>query len=91
LWVAIQRGNRWLLHVGDAYYLPIELATDDHCVSLLTAQRAVSDIQRRASLEHLRRLSGDHPDEIEMVGYHDPDELPRRPGRMTGHSSITSK
>jgi glyoxylase-like metal-dependent hydrolase (beta-lactamase superfamily II) len=74
--VAIRRGDRWLLHVGDAYYLRVELTTDDHPVSAMTAQRAADDAQRRASLEQLRRLSRDHPEEIEMVGYHDITEFP---------------
>lgn len=52
--VAIQQGGRCVLHVGDAYYLRVELATDDHPVSELAAQRADNDVQRRVSLEHLK-------------------------------------
>lgn len=75
--VAIRRGDdRWLLHVGDAYYLRVELTTDDHPVSALAAQRAVDDVQRRASIEALRRLKRDHDDIIEMFGYHDISEFP---------------
>jgi glyoxylase-like metal-dependent hydrolase (beta-lactamase superfamily II) len=74
--VAIRQGERWVLHVGDAYYLRVELATDDHPVSQLTRQRADDDGQRRASLEHLRRLVRDHADEIDLFGYHDPTEFP---------------
>jgi glyoxylase-like metal-dependent hydrolase (beta-lactamase superfamily II) len=55
--VAIRQGDRWVLHVGDAYYLRVELTTDDHPSSQLTAQRAVDDAQRRASLEDVRRLA----------------------------------
>ncbi len=73
--VAVQQGERWALHVGDAYYLRIELATDDHPVSLLAASRADDDAQRRASLDQLRRLSRDHGDEIDLFGYHDGSEL----------------
>lgn len=72
--VAIQQEDRWVLHVGDAYYLRVELASDDHPVSQLAAQRADSDAQRRASLTQLRRLANEHPQEIEMFGYHDPGE-----------------
>jgi len=74
--VAIQQGDRWALHVGDAYYLRVELTTDDHPVSAMAAQRAADDAQRRASLEQLRRLSRDHSDEVQMVGYHDITEFP---------------
>jgi glyoxylase-like metal-dependent hydrolase (beta-lactamase superfamily II) len=74
--VAIQQENKWLLHVGDAYYLRVELTADDHPVSLLAAQRADDDGQRRASLEHLRRLVREHKDEVDVIGYHDLSELP---------------
>lgn len=69
--VAVQKGDRWLLHVGDAYYLRVELTADDHPVTALAASRADDDAMRRASLEQLRRLARDHGDEIDLVGYHD--------------------
>jgi len=74
--VAIPQEERWLLHVGDAYYLRTELTMDDHPVSAIAAQRADDDVQRRASLELLRQLVRDHGDEVELVGYHDLTELP---------------
>jgi glyoxylase-like metal-dependent hydrolase (beta-lactamase superfamily II) len=74
--VAVRQGERWLLHAGDAYYLRAELTQDDHPVSALAAQRADDDAQRRASLDHLRRLVRDHGDEVQVIGYHDLTELP---------------
>ncbi|MFO0939083.1 MAG: MBL fold metallo-hydrolase [Gemmataceae bacterium] len=74
--VAIQLGDRWLLHVGDAYYLRAELESDNHPVSAIAIQRAESDPLRRRSLESLRRLKRDHQNEVEMIGYHDLCELP---------------
>ena len=74
--VAIQHDDRWLLHVGDAYYLRVELATDDHPVSQLAALRADDDPARRKSLTELRRLSRDHAAEITFCGYHDFGEFP---------------
>jgi len=74
--VAIQQGDRWLLHAGDAYYLRAELTINNHPVSQLAAQRADDDEQQRASLEQLRCLLRDHSDEVEIVGYHDLGELP---------------
>lgn len=74
--VAVQQRNRWLLHVGDAYYLRAELTADDHPVSQLAAKRADDDGQRRTTLEHLRRLVRDHGDEIDIFCYHDLTELP---------------
>jgi hypothetical protein len=75
--VAVRQGDRWVLHVGDAYYLRVELTTDDHPVSMLTAQRADDNNQRKASLEHVRRLARNHRDEIDLFSYHDPTELPQ--------------
>jgi glyoxylase-like metal-dependent hydrolase (beta-lactamase superfamily II) len=74
--VAVRQGERWLLHAGDAYYLRVELERDDHPVSVLTAQRADDDAMRVASLGHLRRLVREHPDEIDLFGYHDFAEFP---------------
>lgn len=73
--VAIQQDNRWLLHVGDAYYLRAELIEDNHPVSALAAQRADNDEWRRESQSQLRRLFRDQGDEIEMTGYHDINEI----------------
>lgn len=74
--VAIQQKDRWLLHVGDAYYLRAELTTDDHPVSAIATQRADDDAQRRTSLERLRHLVRDHGNEVDVIGYHDLTELP---------------
>ncbi|HVK08424.1 MAG TPA: MBL fold metallo-hydrolase [Gemmataceae bacterium] len=74
--VAIRQGARWTLHVGDAYYLRVELTTDDHPVSALTRVRAVDDARRRTSLDHLRRLAREYTGEVELFGYHDFGEFP---------------
>jgi glyoxylase-like metal-dependent hydrolase (beta-lactamase superfamily II) len=74
--VAIRDGERWVLHVGDAYYLRAELSNPTHPVDALATLRADDDVQRRASLAELRRLARDHGDEIELLGYHDFSEFP---------------
>lgn len=74
--VAVSLGKKWLLHVGDAYYLRAELTTDDHPVSALAAIRADNDNLRRASLNELRRLNCNHSSVVEMFGYHDFSEFP---------------
>lgn len=79
--VAVRDGGRWLLHAGDAYYLRVELSTDDHPVSQLAAARADDDGQRRTSLAELRRLARDHAEEVELFGYHDFTEFPPGCGR----------
>lgn len=76
--VAVRVGDRWLLHVGDAYYLRVELTTDDHPVSALAALRADDDALRRASLATLRRIIRDHSKEVELFGYHDFTEFPSK-------------
>ena len=85
--VAVRLGERWLLHVGDAYYLRVELTTDDHPVSALTAQRADDDQLRRSSLAQLRRLARGHAAAGRTVRvsrlYGIPSgELPRRQRRL---------
>lgn len=83
-------GRRWVLHVGDAYYLRAELAEPEHPVSGFAAMRADDDAARRVSLEALRRIARDHGDKVAMFGYHDLSELPRacvdwdEPGLPTG-------
>ncbi|MBN9118058.1 MAG: MBL fold metallo-hydrolase [Planctomycetes bacterium] len=77
--VAVRQGGRWALHVGDAYYLRVELERDDHPVSALTAQRADDNAQRLETLGRLRRLARDHADEIDVFGYHDFTEFPAAP------------
>jgi glyoxylase-like metal-dependent hydrolase (beta-lactamase superfamily II) len=81
--VAIRRDDgRWLLHVGDAYYLRAERDTDDHPVSALAALRAHDDGARRRSLAALRRLAREPGDALAMLGYHDLAEFP--PEARTG-------
>lgn len=74
--VAVRHGHRWLLHVGDAYYLRAELSTEDHPVSALAAMRADDDTLRRATLATLREINQEQGEAVEMFGYHDPTELP---------------
>jgi glyoxylase-like metal-dependent hydrolase (beta-lactamase superfamily II) len=74
--VAVRDGRRWLLHVGDAYYLRVELSTDDHPISALASARADDDAMRRQSLALLRRIARDHGAEVELFGYHDFTEFP---------------
>lgn len=74
--VAVERDGRWLLHVGDAYYLRDELSMDEHPVNALAEARADDDSQRRQSLQNLRRLARRTDLALTMTGYHDVNELP---------------
>ncbi|MDR6545200.1 glyoxylase-like metal-dependent hydrolase (beta-lactamase superfamily II) [Chryseobacterium rhizosphaerae] len=72
--VAIHWEGKWLLYVGDAYYLRAELEDEYHPVSELTAARADDNEKRLESLEKLKKLVREHP-EIEVFGYHDREEF----------------
>lgn len=85
--VAVRRDARWLLHVGDAYYLRGELTTDDHPVSKLAAMRADDDASRIENLQHLRRLLREHRDEVDLFGYHDFTEFPAE--NSAAHGSLS--
>jgi glyoxylase-like metal-dependent hydrolase (beta-lactamase superfamily II) len=74
--VAIRQGDRWALHVGDAYYLRGELDSDDHPVGAVAALRADDDPARRRSIGLLRALLAEQADRIDHFGYHDPEEFP---------------
>jgi glyoxylase-like metal-dependent hydrolase (beta-lactamase superfamily II) len=74
--VAVRDGGRWLLHVGDAYYLRAELESDEHPVSELARLRAEDDDARRRSLGLLRKSIHEHGSEVDLCGYHDRGELP---------------
>ena len=74
--VAVQQGDQWVLHAGDAYYLQAELTDEHHPVSAFAVQRADNDEARRSSLSKLRRLLAKHGGEVEVFGYHDISELP---------------
>jgi glyoxylase-like metal-dependent hydrolase (beta-lactamase superfamily II) len=84
--VALFAGGRWLLHVGDAYYLRVELTADDHPVSALTKHVSEDNELRLVSLRLLRRLAQEHESEVEMFGYHDFNEVPteKQPKQKSG-------
>lgn len=75
--VAVWHNKTWVLHVGDAYYLRIELTSEDHPVSQLAELRADNNHQRNISLNHLRNLHQHYHGEISLFGYHDLDEYPK--------------
>ncbi len=76
--VAIEQQNKWTLHVGDAYYLRAEIEINDHPVTQLATMRADNNELRIESLNQIKRLIKDHSNEIEIFGYHDPNEFNSR-------------
>lgn len=83
--VAVDRGDRWLLQAGDAYFFHAEMDLErPWCTPGLRAYQAMMDKDRRARLRNqgrLRRLKWDHPGEVEVFSGHDPTEFERLAGR----------
>ncbi len=76
--IAIKQQNKWILHIGDAYYLRAETKIDDHPVNQLATIRADNNELRIQSLNQIKRLIKDHSNEIDIFGYHDPNEFNSR-------------
>lgn len=78
--VAVNTGEGWLLHCGDAYFSPSQLETPPSCPPLLRAfQRLVAADHRArvANTERLRELAANHSDEVSLFSAHDRHELAR--------------
>jgi glyoxylase-like metal-dependent hydrolase (beta-lactamase superfamily II) len=78
--VALNTGDGWLLHCGDAYFHHDELGTPPHCPPGLSLFQNINNADRRqrlANQERLRELAGRHGGEITFVCSHDPHELER--------------
>lgn len=73
--VAVQNGEKWLLHMGDAYYLRVELFEDDHPVAVVSQISSEDNDQRLKSLAALRQLYQKHGNQIDFISYHDPTEF----------------
>jgi glyoxylase-like metal-dependent hydrolase (beta-lactamase superfamily II) len=78
--VAVNSGEGWLLHCGDAFFNHGEMATPPTCPPMLTVfQRllAADNSARRANATRLRELAASHGDEVTLFSAHDPHELER--------------
>lgn len=74
--VAVKQESGWVLHVGDAYYLRVELDEDQHPVCELARSRADDDQLRLESLDQIRHVLRRHGTIVTIFGYHDTLELP---------------
>jgi glyoxylase-like metal-dependent hydrolase (beta-lactamase superfamily II) len=76
--VAVRSDAGWLLHCGDAYYHPGELAEPRPkpplFLGLLARLEEVDRAARLANRERLRTLAREHP-EVKLFCAHDPTEL----------------
>ncbi|KIA61874.1 MBL fold metallo-hydrolase [Nocardia vulneris] len=76
--VAVQQGERWLLHCGDAFMHRGQLLDDGTApVGLKFYQRATDVMHERRvhNLERLRSLRAEHGDEITLFCAHDAQQL----------------
>ncbi|MEA5358914.1 MBL fold metallo-hydrolase [Amycolatopsis sp., V23-08] len=77
--VAIDTGDGWLLHAGDAYFFHGQLdPVAPHCPPGMTAFQNLVQTKRGARLENLARLQElvkDHQDEVAVFSAHSPVEL----------------
>ncbi len=84
--VAVNSGERWLLHCGDGYFNHGELATPPSCPPVLRIFQTVMATDngaRRANQERLRELAASHGDEVAIFCAHDPHELAREQTRAS--------
>lgn len=72
--VAIRQEKNWLFHIGDAYYLRIELTDNSHPVNDLVKARAEDNELRLRSLDKIRHLTANNFD-IKIFGCHDIEEF----------------
>jgi glyoxylase-like metal-dependent hydrolase (beta-lactamase superfamily II) len=84
--VAVQLGERWLLHCGDAYFHHAEMQVKPRRPRALALfQRiAVDDATRRRNQEKLRQLVQSHGDEVQVFCSHDRREYEAARDRATG-------
>lgn len=79
--VAVDTGDGWLLHAGDAYFHPGELdAARPHCPPGLAVFEAAVQTERRARLHNqrrLRELARDHGDRVRLLSAHNAAEFRR--------------
>ena len=78
--VAIDTGDHWLLHAGDAYFHPGELDARPHCPPGLTVFESMVQTERRSRLhnqQRLRELARDHGDRVRIQSAHNAAEYRR--------------
>jgi putative intracellular protease/amidase/ribonuclease BN (tRNA processing enzyme) len=74
--IAVQQGEKWLLHAADTYYRRVEFLTDANAVTALSSHTADDNAQRIASIAALRKLAEEQPDQVTFFSTHDVLELP---------------
>jgi glyoxylase-like metal-dependent hydrolase (beta-lactamase superfamily II) len=79
--IAVDTGEGWLLHAGDAYFFHGEMdAKSPRCTPALAMFQRVIAMDNDARLRNqvrLRELARDHHDEVTVFSAHDPVEFGR--------------
>ncbi|NEC21087.1 MBL fold metallo-hydrolase, partial [Streptomyces parvus] len=80
--VAVDTGNGWLLHAGDAYFDPREIKQEKRrCAPKVALFQKIVTTDRKQRFHNqtrLRHLAADHP-EIDIFCAHNPHEYPGNP------------
>jgi glyoxylase-like metal-dependent hydrolase (beta-lactamase superfamily II) len=78
--VAVRRGDGWLLHCGDAYFIHGDIETPRSCPPGLRGFQSVVQADgrlRHQNQDRLRDLASRHTSEVTLICSHDPAELER--------------
>ncbi len=78
--VALNKGDDWLLHCGDAYFNHGEVETPPNCppgLRFFQNLNAADNRARKSNQERLRELASRHGEEVTLLCSHDPHELER--------------
>lgn len=79
--IAVDLGEKWLLHCGDAYFFHGEMNTArPHCSPALKLFQTVMETERGprlANQDRLRSLVKEHGDRVEVFSAHDSTEMAR--------------
>ncbi len=78
--IAVEDGDGWLLHCGDAYFHRHQIQTPPNCPPGLRAFQAIVGLERKRRLqneERLRELNERGNGDIRMFCAHDLNELER--------------
>jgi glyoxylase-like metal-dependent hydrolase (beta-lactamase superfamily II) len=85
--IAVNTGEGWLLHCGDAYFNAGEVATPSSCppmLRLFQTLMASDGAARTSNQERLRELIRNHGDDVTTFCAHDPRQLELAQARAAG-------
>ena len=75
--VAVNRGDTWLLHAGDAYFFRGEVEQPAHCPTSLRIYQSFLQMkgrERRENRQRLHELASTHAGKVRVFCAHDPQE-----------------